>query len=384
MKFYRPSRWIPSIMVACGFVMTLMCLVNSYKGLLIARFFLGLAGAGLFPGVIYYISSWYPRSEQAMRVVALFTQGTIVGGSGAFLTHSFGRMEGIGGLHAWQWTFCLEGIATVLVAFLSLLMMHDYPETATFLTESERAELVAMIKAESGDMPTYFRWSFVWQAMRDYKTYVQVSIYIGLFISTYALPLFIPAISVELGHTLTNTDLLALPPFVTGIFFSVLVGIISDKYKIRGPFVIFSAMVSLIGYIMVNMSPNVPRMGYAGAVLAAAGAFSAVPVNLAWAGGNAGGDVKRGVVIAMVIGLGNLGGICTSFIYSDPPYFKIGHSVVSGWLCLSIIMSTFAVWDYDRINKKKEEQCKREGITADRTEEFRSMGDGSPLFRYII
>lgn len=243
----------------------------------------------------------------------------------------------------------------------------------------------------------------------------------SLFISTYALPLFIPTIAAELGNTLTNTDLLVIPPFVAGIFFSALVGIISDKYRIRGPFVIFGAMVSLIGYIIVNMSPNAPRVGYAGAVLAAAGAFSTIPVNLAWAGGNAGGDIKKGVVIAMVIGLGNLGGICSrwvsfhlrcelwlnssaSFIYSDPPYFKIGHSIVSGWLCLSwvltivlpscspkltncflsIIMSTFAVWDYDRINKKKEKQCEREGITADRAEEFKGMGDGSPLFRSVV
>lgn len=93
-------------------------------------------------------------------------------------------------------------------------------------------------------------------------------------------------------------------------------------------------MVSLIGYIVANTRTSAGA-GYAGAVLAAVGVFPTIAVDLAWAGGNAGGDMKRGVVIAMVIGVGNLGGICSSFVYIDPPKFRIGHSVISGWLSLS-------------------------------------------------
>lgn len=100
---------------------------------------------------------------------------------------------------------------------------------------------------------------------------------------------------------------MSVPPFAAGGFFTILVGIYSDKYQIRGPVIIGSTFVSLVGYIVLY-TQKAAGAGYAGAVLASAGVFPTIAVDLAWAGGNAGGDLKRGVVLAMVIGLGNLGG----------------------------------------------------------------------------
>ncbi|KAF7979072.1 hypothetical protein HWV62_43567 [Athelia sp. TMB] len=343
LKLYRPSRWIPTIMLAWGLIMTLMCLVNSYTGLIIARIFLGLAEAGLFPGVTYYISLWYPRSEQAKRVAIFFSAATVAGAFGGLLAYGIEHMEGIGGLHGWQWIFCLEGIVTVLVAVFSFFGMHDYPATAKFLTETERAHVVQMLQDDSRNAATHFDMKFVWQAMCDYHTYLQIGIYIGVLIPVYAISLFTPTIINELGYSAANAQLLTVPPFAAGCIFTIAVGIISDKYKLRGPFVIGGAFVSLIGYIVLYVTDK-PGAGYAGAVLAAVGVFPTIAVDLAWAGGNAGGDMKRGVVIAMVIGIGNLGGL----------------------------------------NKKKEAQCVREGITEERAHEFRELGDDSPLFRYTI
>jgi len=272
---------------------------------------------------------------------------------------------------------------TVLVAFVGYLGMHDYPETASFLTESERAHVIAMIKADASNMATHYRHRFVWQAMRDYKTYVQIGIFMGALIPIYAIALFTPTIIKELGYSAANAQLLTVPPFVCGCIFTIVLGIYSDMYKIRGPVIIGSAFVSIVGYIMLY-TQRAPGAAYAGAVLAAVGVFPIVPVQIAWAGGNAGGDVKRGVVIAMVVGLGNLGGICSSFVYIDPPRFHIGHGTIMGWLSLTIILSLFAMWDYNRLNKQKEELCAKEGITPDREDEFRDMGDDSALFRYTI
>lgn len=129
----------------------------------------------------------------------------------------------------------------------------------------------------------------------------------SVLIPIYAISLFTPTIINELGYSAANAQLLTVPPFAAGCIFTIAVGIISDKYKLRGPFIIGGAFVSLIGYIVLYTTSK-PGPGYAGAVLAAVGVFPTIAVDLAWAGGNAGGDMKRGVVIAMVIGLGNLGG----------------------------------------------------------------------------
>ncbi|KAG1771632.1 MFS general substrate transporter [Suillus placidus] len=383
LKLFRPSRWIPVIMIAWGLVMTLMCLVDSFRSLVVARLFLGLTEAGLFPGVTYYISLWYPRSEQSKRIAIFFSAATVAGAFGGLLAYGIEHMEGVGGLHGWQWIFLLEGTATLLVACISFFCMHDYPETAKFLTETERAYVIDMLKQDANDLATHYHIRFVLQAMKDYKTYIQVLIYMGLLVPVYAIALFTPTIINELGYSATHAQLLSVPPFIAGCITTILVGVYSDKYKIRGPFIIGGAFVSIVGYILLYCGGRA-GMSYAGTCLAAIGVYPTIAVDLAWAGSNAGGDLKRGVVIAMVIGLGNLGGICSSFIYIDPPNFHMGHGTIIGFLSLSILLSLFAMWDYSRLNKKKEAQCQAEGLTDSRRNEFKDMGDASPLFRYAI
>ncbi|KAG9313544.1 major facilitator superfamily domain-containing protein [Chiua virens] len=383
LKVFRPSIWIPTIMVAWGVVMTLMCLVKTYQGLLVARVFLGLAESGLFPGVTYYLSLWYPRAERAKRIAIFFSAATVAGAFGGILAYAIEKMEGVGGLHGWQWIFCLEGIVTVLIAFAGFFVMYDYPNTASFLTETERSYLVNVLRADSQHLATHFDFRFVLQALKDYKTYMQFGIYIGILVPGYALTLFMPTIINELGFSAANAQLLSVPPFVAGCISTILFGIHSDMNKRRGPYVVAAAFISLVGYIVLYTQTKAGA-SYVGAVLAAIGAFPPIPIILAWASANAGGDVKRGVALAAVIGFGNLGGICSAFIYLDPPRFHIGHGTNMGWLGLSILMSSFAMWDYSRINKEKERTCLEHGITEDRREEFRDFGDKSPLFRYML
>ncbi|KAI0066040.1 MFS general substrate transporter [Artomyces pyxidatus] len=380
LKLTRPSRWIPSIMVAWGLVMTLMCLVNSYHALLVTRIFLGLAEGGLFPGVTYYISLWYPRRMQAMRVAIFFSAATIAGAFGGILAYGIEHLEGKAGLPGWQWIFLIEGLVTIVVAFASYFFMYDYPETAKFLSAHERKFVIQTLKIESGNQATHFDMKFFWQAVSDWKSYVQVIIYMGLLIPVYAVALFTPSIINALGYSAARAQLLSIPPFVCGCICTIIVGIYSDKLQSRGPFVILGAAVSMIGYI-VAYTTSKPGPGYAAAVIAATGVYPTIAVDLAWAGGNAGGDMKRGVVIAMVIGIGNLGGICSSFIYYDPPRYHQGHGTIIGWLGLSIVLSLLLMWRYSVLNKKKEELCAREGITMDMQDQYRDMGDKSPLFR---
>ena len=129
----------------------------------------------------------------------------------------------------------------------------------------------------------------------------------SLLVPVYAIALFTPTIITELGFSAANAQLLSAPPFVTGCICTVLIGIYSDIHKLRGPYVIAGAFVSLVGYIILYTQTGAGA-SYVGAVIAAVGVYPTIAVDLAWAGSNAGGDVKTGVVLAMVIGFGNLGG----------------------------------------------------------------------------
>ncbi|KIM26839.1 hypothetical protein M408DRAFT_330417 [Serendipita vermifera MAFF 305830] len=387
LKLLRPSVWIPSIMVAWGIVMTLMSLVKSFEGLVVARIFLGLTEGGLFPGVTFYLSMWYKRSEQSRRVAIFFSAATVAGAFGGILAFGIEKLDGTAGLNGWAWIFLIEGLVTVVIAFIAYWYMYDYPSTAKFLTADEREFVVERLKRDSTDLATHYDKKFVFQALTDWKCWLQVCVYIGVLIPVYAFSLFIPTIINELGYSAANAQLLSTPPYVAGCFFTVLIGIMSDNMKLRGPFVVLCASVAIAGYAILYATPaGHPGTAYAGTVIAACGVFPSIAVVLAWAGGSAGGDVKRGTAIAMTIGIANLGGICSSFIYrtQDAPAFHIGHGTVIGSLLLSIVSSCIAMFTYHRLNKQKEEQCRREGIDHSHAPRFREMGDASPLFRYTI
>lgn len=130
---------------------------------------------------------------------------------------------------------------------------------------------------------------------------------LSILIPSYAFSLFLPTIVNGLGFSASRAQLLTVPPYALGCFFTILAGVLSDKVRARGPFIVIGTTVALVGY-SVLFATSTPGAGYVGVMLAASGCFPCVACTLAWTGGNFGGEVKRAVVIAMVIGIGNLGG----------------------------------------------------------------------------
>ena len=183
------------------------------------------------------------------------------------------------------------------------------------------------MKTDSQGLATHYDFQFVLQALKDYKIYLQTAIYIGyvhkrtlytravfltftwasFVIPGYAIALFTPTIINELGFSAANAQLLSVPPFVAGCICVILVGIFSDRHRLRGPYVVGGAFAGLVGLIVLYTEVR-PGAALIGIVLATMGIYSSIPVTLAWVSSNAGGDIKRGVAIAMVNGLGNIGG----------------------------------------------------------------------------
>ncbi|QRV99633.1 major facilitator superfamily transporter [Ceratobasidium sp. AG-Ba] len=385
MKKIGASRWFPGQMVAWGLVTALMCVVNTYPGIVLSRVFLGVTEAGLFPGINFYISLWYPRGSLAQRIAIFYASTTSSGAFSGILAYGIVKMDGLAGLKGWQWIFLLEGLVTILVGLVSFFYMHDLPENAKFLDESERTRLLDMMKADSPDLATHFSPKFVKQAFTDYKSWVFSIVYLGGLIPVYAFSLFIPQIIKDLGYTAAKAQLMSTPPYCLAMFVAFAAATASDKVGRRAPFVMGLQLVSITGYAMVRATKN-PDVAYAGIFLTCAGVYSTVPCLISWISNNVGGDTKRAVVLAMAIGIGNLGGICSSFVYRarDAPRYKLGHNVVIASLCMAFAAAGFSWWNLDRLNKRKEAQCKAEGITHERKSEFREMGDASPLFRYVL
>jgi MFS family permease len=180
-----------------------------------ARWFLGLAEAGLFPGVNYYLSCWYRRSEIGVRAAVFFSFSAVSGSFGGLLATAIENMNGLGGKPGWAWIFIIEGIATVLLSIASFWLVHDFPDNATFLSDEDRARVIWRLKMDQQASAKYeeFSMKYVWMAAKDWKMWIGMVVYMGSDMPLYAFSLFLPTIISELGYKTTTAQLLTVPPY---------------------------------------------------------------------------------------------------------------------------------------------------------------------------
>ncbi|KAH6656621.1 high-affinity nicotinic acid transporter [Truncatella angustata] len=387
MKRFRPSVWIPTIMVAWAIVCVAMGLVHNYAGLLAARMALGLAEGGLFPGITYYITLWYKRHECGLRMAIFFSAATAAGAFGGLLARGIIEMKGIAGLGAWQWIFILEGILTFIVAVIAYFVMYDYPDTAKFLSAPEKEEVIRRLEEDRSALANEFDMKYFWHAIRDWKIWVHMFITIGVYTPLYSFSLFLPTIIKNLGFTDPKTaQLMTVPPYVAACICCIGAGYLADKWGTRGVFMIFFNCVAIFGFILQIVSSNL-GLKYAGTFFAAMGIYPNVPQGVAWNGNNIGGSTKRGVGIAMHVGFGNLGGAISGFLYrtKDAPMFYPGHGTLIATETMSLILCIFMTIYLRRENARRDGEYKAPSeYTRQEMELEREKGDNATFFRYTV
>lgn len=189
--------------------MLCMGLVTSYKGLLVARFFLGITEAGLFPGVQYYLSCYYKRTELGLRLSIFFANAALAGSFGGLLAAAIAKMDGLGNKAGWAWIFIIEGLATMIVGGLSWFFVHDWAEDARFLTEDEKARVrYRHAKDDLSKFATEYDERHVMEALKDWKTWAYCVANMGNFMPLYAFSLFLPTIVAGMGYAGTHAQLL--------------------------------------------------------------------------------------------------------------------------------------------------------------------------------
>ena len=150
LKILRPSIWISTLMFFWGTTMTLMGLITSYRGLLVARVFLGVTESGFFPAATYLLTIWYLRYEVQRRMAVFYAAASLSGAFSGLLAYAIQHMDGIAGLAGWKWIFLLEGLIPVAMSFFTWWLLPDNPETARFLTKEEKEFIINRLALETG------------------------------------------------------------------------------------------------------------------------------------------------------------------------------------------------------------------------------------------
>lgn len=224
-----PRIWITRIMITWGVISIAMMWVNSPATFYVLRFLLGVAEAGFFPGIIYYLCDWFPQKQRARAVSWFMTAiplSTVIGGPLAGLLLG---MDGQLGLAGWQWLFLVEGLPAVLLGFVVYFFLDDKPEDARWLGTEEKAWLVREIRSEQQHARNRHKVGIV-AALGHPVVWALGFINLVLQSGSYGLTLWVPQILKGFGG-LTNMDvgLLAAIPFAFAAVGMVLIGRSSDR-----------------------------------------------------------------------------------------------------------------------------------------------------------
>ncbi|QSZ35031.1 hypothetical protein DSL72_007894 [Monilinia vaccinii-corymbosi] len=382
LKRTTPKIWLPTLMLLWGIVATLMGICTNYAGFLAARFFLGVTESGLFPGVVFYLSMWYKRTETHYRVALFFSAVSLAGAFGGLLAYGIGFMRGVGGLKGWRWIFIIEGLLTLVVSFLAYFFIHNYPSTAPFLTEPERSFIHARLKSSTDATNTEaFEWTHVRAAFGDYKCWLYSLAYHTMSLPIYTLSLFFPTIISALGYKAATAQLLTVPPYAFATILTIIIAILAEKTHRRAPYILFSSSFAIIGYIILLTTPHSkPGISYLGTFFAAGGIYPSTAIVVSWPAANVSGQTKRATATAMTITIGNLGAVLGTQLYrpATSPTWFLGHGFALGYLVANLFV-TGALWVcLERENREK----KRRGETGELGDEvFRNDEDVGWIFQ---
>ncbi|PHH59997.1 hypothetical protein CDD81_2201 [Ophiocordyceps australis] len=390
LKRLRPSIFIPIIMTLWGACMLGMGFVRNFSGLLASRWFLGVCEAGLFPGINYYLSCWYKRNEFGVRAAIFFSAAAVSGSFGGLLAAAIQKMDGLRGIAGWSWIFIIEGLITILIGLVSFFMVHDFPDEAKFLSKDDRARVILRLRRDGQHSAEHedFKLDYLWAAIKDWKTYVGMLIYMGPLMPLYAFSMFLPSIIQSMSftdkHQIIRNQLLSVPPYAVAAILTIGVGFWSDRIQRRGIFNMGCAIIGVAGFVMLMSTTN-PAVQYAGTFLGACGIYPSISLTIAWVANNVEGVYKRGIVLGFVIGWGNLNGIVSSNIYRKPPRYFAGHGTVAAYLFVCMLGGSLLMYVLLKKENERRLRGERDGWIEGKTEaEINALGDKRPDFIYTL
>ncbi|KAI8966145.1 MFS general substrate transporter [Daldinia sp. FL1419] len=310
LKKLRPSRWIAFLMFAWGALTMGLGGVRSYASVTVVRFLLGVFEAGLFPGLVYYLTFWYKTEERSIRVAFILASATLAGAFGGAIAYGIGHMNQAGGLSAWRWLFIIEGVPSCLSAFLVWFLLPDYPEDAQWLTTQERDLAVQRLHIEgSKGHHKAMTWPDAKATLVDWRLWGHYIVYFGISTPFSSLSLFTPSITAGLGYHDLQAQLMTVPPYAVAYVVQILTSWSADHFNARG---LHSAALATLGAIGFLASAVLPADAYASRygclIVAASGAFACIPPLLGWLSSNIFSTASVGLAIALNIGLGGAPG----------------------------------------------------------------------------
>ncbi|GAA5820965.1 hypothetical protein JCM11251_001898 [Rhodosporidiobolus azoricus] len=362
------SRSRPSLYLACcvfiwGIVSLSTGFVQNYHQLLAVRILLGFCESPYFPGALFILSSWYSKTELALRTATLYCGSLLAGAfSGLIAAGIQANMDGTLGYESWRWLFIIEGALTSGIAIISYFILPDYPATTKRLSLRERAMAVYRLERDTGvrDDDSATMMQNLKAAVCDYRLWF-LAVITACKTTASAVTQFFPTVMATFGYSRVHTLLLTVPPYILATIVSLILSRISDKnpfLKNPGPERSIHFSVTLLfgmaGFIIAAATTNTAAR-YFSMFIMLSGTHGNFNVLLAWYSGvfqRPRG--KRAMAISMINALGNIAQIWSPYLYpkSEGPEYTKAWIVNSIMTAVAICLCMTLRFLLNRENKK--------------------------------
>ncbi len=315
---FGARRWLARIMITWGIIATVLAFVPNPTTLVIMRFLLGVAEAGFFPGIILYLTYWFPAAQRA-KAVALFMAAvpvsSAIGATVSSLLIAHGH--GVFGLSGWRFMFLVEGIPAILLAFATWFYLTDRPEQAKWLTEDERRWLTTELDNERKATEAEHHWPLR-KALTHPRILGLAFVYFAIAYGLYALGFFLPTIIAGFGQefgtklSTVQAGLVTAVPYVIGAVVMVFWARHGDrtrerKWHVALPMIVGGVAIPVALYLGNPYAAMVAVTVCAVGVCAALPTFWALPSTFLSGAAAAGG-------IALINSLGNISGFAAPYV----------------------------------------------------------------------
>jgi len=340
--------WIARIMISWGLVSACMVWVGSSRSFYLLRFLLGVAEAGFVPGMLLYLTFWFPSHERARAVAKFMTATSLAGVVGAPLSSALLKLNGVAALSGWQWLFLFEGVLTVLVGISVLFVLKDGPDLAEWMTPEERSWLKNELRKDQ-ELYGATQHHNLLDAFRLPAMWLLAGVYVVIQIGVYIVNLWMPLILSGLARGGGSEDAsliarYATVPYLLAAICTVVVGWNSDRTNERRGHLAGCMALAAVGFAWAARANNI-SVALCAMSLVAIGLWSTMGPFWALATRMIGGAAAAGGV-AIITMLGAVGGFfgpyVTGRLRDATNSFASGLYLVGGLALAAAGLSLFA------------------------------------------
>ncbi len=326
--------WIFRIMLSWGIVSAATAFVHGATSFYVLRFLLGVMEAGFFPGIMLYLTYWFPASSRARFNSYFFFAIPLASAIGGPLSSGILQMGGIAHLHGWQWLFLIEGLPAGVLAFLVLAYLPDGPGRAKWLNDDEK-RLVAARLARDAILPTD-----LWSGLSDLRVWWIAAADFGIVFALYGIGFWLPQIVKAMGFSNLETGFVVACPYIICAFAMVAWARSSDVRGERVWHVVIAALLGAGGLAAAAML-HASMFSLIALTVAAVGIYAALVSIWTLPSSILGGTAAAGG-IALINSLANLGGFIGPFVMGwlkqSTGGYETGMAVLAAGLLTSVVL----------------------------------------------